>query len=125
MNREMICLWLGLAGKQWPPDPYALLGLNAAECDAPKIEQRVQERMAKLRCYQLSHPDEATEAMNRVAQAFIALVERHCPRPEASAAPTESLAPKPATAAPKTAEAQNATAVAENAQLDWQSAPPR
>src|SRR5262249_35066454 len=28
-----------------------------------------------LRCYQLSHPEEATEGMNRVAQAFICLTE--------------------------------------------------
>src|SRR5205814_4149608 len=84
MNREMICGWLGLAEKRWPPDPYALLGLNPTDCDGPRIELRVQERMAKLRCYQLSHPEEATEGMNRVAQAFICLIEAASKKPVAA-----------------------------------------
>ena len=93
MNRDMICTWLGLADKRWPPDPYALLGLAPGDCDGPSIEKRVQERMAKLRCYQLSHPEEATEGMNRVAQAFIALIEKHGPRPES--APRHRQLPPP------------------------------
>jgi hypothetical protein len=127
MNRDMICIWLGLADKRWPPDPYALLGLAPAECTGARIEKRVQERMAKLRCYQLSHPEEATEAMNRVAQAFIALVERHGQRPEARAAAvqpppsTQSAAPAPLASGPSTL---NETAVAQQPQLSWQAAPP-
>ena len=77
MNRDMICVWLGLADKHWPPDPYALLGLSAEQCDAPLIEKRVHEQMCRLRGYQLLHPEEATEGMTRVAQAYIALIERH------------------------------------------------
>src|SRR5436309_2710227 len=73
MNSKILCNWLGIEG--WPPDHYALLGLKPGEGDALRIEQRVQERMAKLRCYQLAHPEEATEGMNRVAQAFICLTE--------------------------------------------------
>src|SRR5687767_6196144 len=73
MNAKILCTWLGV--ENWPPDHYRLLGLNPGEGDAARIEYQVQERMAKLRCYQLSHPEEATEGMNRLAQAFICLTE--------------------------------------------------
>jgi hypothetical protein len=73
MNSKILCRWLDIV--DWPPDHYVLLGLKPGEVDALHIEQRVQERMAKLRSYQLSHPEEATEGMNRVAQAFICLTE--------------------------------------------------
>jgi hypothetical protein len=73
MNSKILCRWLDIV--DWPPDHYVLLGLKPGEADAMHIEQRVQERMTKLRCYQLSHPEEATEGMNRVAQAFICLTE--------------------------------------------------
>ena len=119
MNRELICNWLGLAEKGWPPDPYALLGVTPAECDAPKLELRVQDRMKKLRCYQLSHPEEATEGMNRVAQAFISLVERHgtsavaappppCPSSEAASGLPTFVPPTPPA----------------GGQADWAAAPP-
>lgn len=75
MNQEMLCTWLGVAKTEWPPDPRTLLGLRPDEQDPTIIEKRVQDRMAKLRCYQLSYPEEATEGMNRVAEAFIALTE--------------------------------------------------
>src|SRR4051794_40152957 len=87
MNREMICGWLGLADKRWPPDPYALLGLIPISCDVPAIERAVQMQMTKLRCYQLLHPEEATEGMTRIAQAYIVLVERHGSRAEAKPGP--------------------------------------
>jgi hypothetical protein len=132
MNRDIICNWLGLADKRWPPDPYALLGLTAAECNRTRIEERVHERMAKLRSYQLSHPDEATEGMNRVAQAFITLVERHgasaaAPSAPAPPAPTPSQAAAtekvngPLTPVPR---ALSDTAVAERTHLDWKAGPP-
>lgn len=127
MNRDMICIWLGLADKRWPPDPYALLGLTPADCTGGKIEQRVQERMAKLRCYQLSHPEEATEGMNRVAQAFIVLVERHSPRPEPRAAVLQPPPPTqvPAPAPPATGRgALSESAVAQRPELGWKSSPP-
>jgi hypothetical protein len=126
MNRDMICTWLGLADKRWPPDHYALLGLTPGECDGPRIETRVQERMAKLRCYQLSHPDEATEGMNRVAQAFIALVEKHCPRPEVSrpSAPALPPAAPPADKRIPHPLALGDTAVGKQTKLDWENVPP-
>jgi len=76
MNANLLCSWLGLAKSDWPPDHYALLGLASGELDATRIEQRVQDRMAKLRSYQIAHPEEATEGMNRLAQAFIYLTEQ-------------------------------------------------
>src|SRR5947209_18440430 len=73
MNAKVLCNWLEIP--DWPPDHYALLGLKPGEQDAACIERHVHERMAKLRCYQLSYPEEATEGMNRLAQAFICLTE--------------------------------------------------
>lgn len=75
MNQEILCTWLGLPKTGWPPDACTLLGLPPGSHDLPTIEQRVQERMAKLRCYQISYPDEATEGMNRLAEAFLRLTE--------------------------------------------------
>jgi len=129
MNRDLICGWLGLADKHWPPDPYALLGLAAEHCDAPSIEKRVHERMVQLRGYQLLHPEEATEGMTRVAQAYIVLIERHGSRPASSPRP----APQPPAAAAPEAHAlplpalqrgSDDTAVAQKTKLDWQAAPP-
>jgi hypothetical protein len=120
MNRELIFTWLNLADKRWPPDPYALLGVNPTECDACRLELRVQDRMKKLRCYQLSHPEEATEGMNRVAQAFISLVERH------RAAAVAAVAPPPAPAAPALSEVPTVMPprVSEATAQDWAAAPP-
>jgi len=75
MNHDKIYTWLGLPSGHWPPDHYSLLGLQPGEGDIARIEYHVQERLAKLRCYQLSHPDQATEAMNRLAQAFMCLTD--------------------------------------------------
>lgn len=75
MSHEQVCSWLGLPPGSWPPNHYVLLGLPAGEADVQKIEERVHERLLKLRHYQLNHPDQATEAMNRVAQAFACLTD--------------------------------------------------
>jgi len=75
MNQTLLCEWLGLADKSWPPDHFLLLGIPPGEADMTRIEHLVHDRMAKLRCYQLSHPEEATEGMNRIAQAFICLTD--------------------------------------------------
>jgi hypothetical protein len=75
MDHELICTWLGLPSKSWPPDHYTLLGLAPGEGDMARIEQHVHERLARLRCYQISHPGPATEAMNRLAQAFLCLTD--------------------------------------------------
>jgi hypothetical protein len=75
MSREQICSWLGLPPGEWPPNHYRLLGLEPGESDAGLIEQRVHQRLDAVRRYQMMHPEQATEAMNRLAQAFVCLTE--------------------------------------------------
>jgi hypothetical protein len=75
MSHELICSWLGLAAESWPPDHYRLLGLEPGESDVGLIEQRVHQRLDEVRRYQMMHPEQATEAMNRLAQAFVCLTE--------------------------------------------------
>lgn len=70
MSHDLICSWLKLPGKNWPPDHYTLLGLKPGETDAGRIERHVQMRMDWVRPYQLAHPDQATEAMTWLAKAF-------------------------------------------------------
>jgi hypothetical protein len=132
MNQEMLCTWLGLSARDWPPDPYTLLGLKSGEADLPRIEQQVQERMAKLRCYQLSHPEEATEGMNRLALAFINLTEaatKASQRPAPAPAPATRTSPPVRRKVskdtmqirPKTA---GDTAVIDQTKMDWRLTPP-
>lgn len=73
MNHELICTWLNISPADWPPDHYILLGLRRGETDLGRIEQHVHERLARLRCYQLSQPEQASAAMNLLAQAFSCL----------------------------------------------------
>jgi hypothetical protein len=73
MNHELICAWLNLSPADWPPDHYTLLGLPRGETDPRRIEQHVHERLARLRCYQLAQPEQASAAMNLLAQAFSCL----------------------------------------------------
>jgi hypothetical protein len=75
MNYDLICSWLGLPPGGWPPDHYRLLGLEPGEDNAELIEQRVHQRLDSVRRYQMMHPEQATEAMNRLAQAFVCLME--------------------------------------------------
>ncbi len=75
MKCKIICEWLGLPEESWPPDHYRLLGLAPGEADARLIEQRVQQRLESVRRYQMKHPEQATEAMNRLAQAYVCLTE--------------------------------------------------
>jgi hypothetical protein len=70
VNHELICSWLKVPPTAWPPDHYTLLGLKPGDSDAARIERHVQLRMEWVRCYQLTHPELVTEAMNRLAQAF-------------------------------------------------------
>jgi len=113
MNTKVLCTWLELPN--WPPDHYALLGLKPGESDSARLEQNVHERMTRLRCYQLSHPEEATEGMNRLAQAFICV--------------SETLAKVPcAKCEPSTKKASDDTLthlVADGkTEVDWKSTPP-
>src|SRR5579859_5448292 len=75
MERDLVCKWLGLPPESWPPDHYTLLGLKTGEEDVGKIEEHAHERLARLRQHQLNHPDQVTEAMNRLAQAFSCLTD--------------------------------------------------
>jgi hypothetical protein len=75
MSQELICGWLGLSAGGWPPDHYRLLGLSPGENNPTLIEERVHQRLDMVRCYQMTHPEAATEAMNRIAQAFVCLTE--------------------------------------------------
>ena len=75
MSTALICSALGLRPDQWPPDHYALLGLRPGDADAPTVEERVLDRMERLRRYQLAHPDAVTDAMNRLAQALVCLTD--------------------------------------------------
>src|SRR5581483_7006729 len=75
VDTSVICTWLGIPPNQWPPDHYTLLGLPPGEPDAEKIERQVQQRLEQVRRYQLTNPEPATEAMNRIAQAFVCLTD--------------------------------------------------
>jgi hypothetical protein len=75
MSHERIASWLGLPPGPWPPDHYTLLGLTPGESDVQRIEQQVHERLARVRQQQLANPEQATDAMNRIAQAFVCLTD--------------------------------------------------
>ena len=72
---ELICSCLQLPADRWPPDHYTLLGLEPRHTDTKQIEDRVQERMERLRPYQLTHAEQVTEVMNRLAQALVCLTD--------------------------------------------------
>jgi hypothetical protein len=93
MNHDLIRAWLDLPAGAWPPEPHALLGLPPGEADVHLIEQRVHERMDKVRRYQLTHPELATEAMNCLARALVTLTEKQ--RPAAAPAPAPAVEPAP------------------------------
>lgn len=77
MQHDLVCQWLDLPSGDWPPDHYVLLGLRPGEDNVGLIEQNVYERMEIVRRYQLTHPELATEAMNRLAQALVCLTDPH------------------------------------------------
>lgn len=119
MNQEILCTWLGVPKTGWPPDAWTLLGLTHGEHDLPTIEERVQDRMTKLRHYQLSFPEEATEGMNRLAEAFVTLTEA-CSKKQAAEATAAAAANPPHQAA----LAKDETSVSKNTKLDWRNEPP-
>lgn len=120
MKSDLLCIWLGLPKSAWPPDPWTLLGLPREERDLGVIEQRVQDRMSTLRTYQLSYPEEATEGMNRLAEAFITLAET-----SSKAAPPAPGARSQADAGPeRRAPSKHDTTVLEHTKVDWRDAPP-
>ncbi|HEX4589748.1 MAG TPA: hypothetical protein VH120_07455 [Gemmataceae bacterium] len=95
MSTPLVCSALGLPPGRWPPDHYALLGLSAGDVDAAAVEERVLERMERLRKYQLAEPDAVTDAMNRLAQALVCLSD-----PVAKAAYDTGLRPRSLTTPP-------------------------
>jgi hypothetical protein len=146
MKHDLICSWLNLPPETWPPDHYALLGLPPGEADLARIEHRVHERLARLRCYQLSHPEQATAAMNLLAQAFCCLSDPAAkraydaahfpdltpPRPPAvlvaaavPALPSPAAPPLPAPYVATVETVTDAAPTSVQTQVDWQtSAPP-
>jgi hypothetical protein len=106
MNHEVICTWLNLPPGNWPPDHYTLLGLPREDAEPARVEQRVHDHLARVRCYQISHPEEATEVMNRLAQAFMCLTD-----PGAKQAYDASLSTTDAVAAPVAGAPGKAAAV--------------
>lgn len=115
MNADLLRDWLDLTDANWPPEEHLLLGVVRGERDLARIEHQVQDRLAKLRCYQISHPEEATEGMNRLAQAFVHFMDC-CPKPAAVCTPT--CAPKPVESG------ETETPIERKTKLDWQDAPP-
>src|SRR5437899_5144730 len=75
MSHRLICSCLQLSAAHWPPDHYTLLGLDPREVEPARIEHSVQERMEQLRRYQLTHAEQVTEGMNRLAQALVCLTD--------------------------------------------------
>lgn len=75
MSHRLICSCLQLSADHWPPDHYTLLGLDPREVEPARIEHSVQERMERLRRYQLTHAEQVTEGMNRLAQALVCLTD--------------------------------------------------
>ena len=116
MNQDILCNWLDLPKVTWPPDPWTLLGLPSGEQNLSAIEDRVQDRMTKLRHYQLSYPEEATEGMNRLAEAFITLTQA-CSK-KAPVVTASLPAPQPVVVS------KDETSVIERTKLDWHNEPP-
>lgn len=98
MDFALLRSWLALPPGPWPPDHYALLGLDRGATDPAAVEAVVLARMDRLRAHQLRHPDLVTEGMNRLAQALVCLTD-----PETRATYDASLEPPPA-AAPRPLE---------------------
>lgn len=120
MKHAVICSWLGLPEGCWPPDHYTLLGLSANETDKQRIEHQVHERLSKVRCYQCSHPEQATEAMNRLAQAFICLSDPEARKVyDASRRANGNSAPRG-----RASKVSDDTATNVRTRIDWKSAAP-
>src|SRR5581483_1945611 len=100
MSHDLIRSCLQLSTDHWPPDHYTLLGLEPGDVHPQQIEQCVQERMERLRRYQLADTEQVTEAMNRLAQALVCLTD-----PAAKQAYDVQLGLRPAKRRPRPVEA--------------------
>ena len=66
--------WLGIAPDEQPPNHYQLLGLELYEADSDIIAAAVDERMEKIRTYQLGqHMQESQDILSQLAAAKICL----------------------------------------------------
>jgi hypothetical protein len=126
MDHDLIQTWLQLPPGRWPPDHYALLGIDRAETDSARIEQQVHARMDRLRSYQLTHPELATEAMNCLARALVCLSD-----PQARKAYDQELFSAQAGLENQPAKAPQTTTVeaerppaVDQKLSDWQTSPP-
>ena len=119
MQHQIICAWLGTPADRWPPDHYALLGLDPGETRVELIEQHVHERLAKVRCYQISHPEMATEAMNRLAQAFMCLTDPEAKKTYDGRLGLRTAETVAVATLPRAKRKLEDTSVSEQTQLDW------
>jgi hypothetical protein len=92
MSHALICSWLALPEGEWPPDHFRLLGLTPDEATPERVEQQVHQRLEMVRQYQLLHPELVTEAMNRLAQAYLCLSDPVARRKYEAARPATSTA---------------------------------
>jgi hypothetical protein len=97
--------------------------LPREECDLSVIEKKVQDRIGKLRNYQISYPEEATEGMNRLAEAFITLAES-CSKVANGSPRQQPAPPSPKPNAKGASITKDETAVISKTQLDWRAEPP-
>lgn len=132
MDRELIQSWLQLPPGNWPPDHYTLLGLAPGEGDLARIEQQVHERMQRVRSYQLTHPELATDAMNCLAQALVCLTDPDAKKAydralfsRGRAEANGSQAPAAVSAPPETAPAPPSVPAADSVAANHGPAAPR
>jgi hypothetical protein len=96
MSHELICSVLGVPAEPWPPDHYTLIGLDPGQADPAAVEARVQHLSVRLRAYQLAHPEDVSEVLNRLAQALNCLTDPSARRVyDLARLGTIALAPSP------------------------------
>jgi hypothetical protein len=124
MGHELICSWLGISCETWPPNHHVLLGLDPGETDPARIEQHVHERMERVRRYQLTNPELATEAMNRLAQALICLTDACNKRRQETVQAVVIVDRSEAVLSPAEAPTWPLEVPDTGQVLDWETAPP-
>ena len=65
--------WLGIPLAEQPPTPYRLLGVKPGERNLAVLEEAALQRMALIRAWQQTHPEESTRLQNEIAWALDAL----------------------------------------------------
>src|SRR4051794_37445902 len=67
--------WFALAQDEPPWTHYQLLGISPSEQDRAVIEEATLARMAQVRAYQVTYPEECTRLLNDIAHAFLTLLD--------------------------------------------------